>query len=543
MPASPKPKRVLVVGWDGATFDIVDPMIEQGKLPNLARLMERGVRCDLRSTVPPNSSIAWASFATGKQAGKHGVYYFVERKPDSYERRLINSTSIETETLWSLLSRHDKKIGVINVPVTYPPRPVNGTMVSGMLAPSPESSFTWPPTLHTELMSRVGWVPMDHVEGGVAYNPNRLELLNEIWRDQERRCEIAQYLMDRDTWDFFMVVFTSSDRIGHVAFRFLDEAFAAESPELVAKFGRILQDTYAQLDRLTGELLAKIDDDTTVLLLSDHGMGPLRKHFHVAKWLIDEGYLVLVPDAEKRRRGWEVRKRRVTDRIRVTVPGRYDRPPWELVDWSRTRAYTSWGGGEEVVLINLTGREPEGIVQPGSAYEGLCDEICRKLEKIDDPDLGRPFIPKAHKRAELWHGKAVERAPDIQFEVDDVAYHIDSNLFAVEVLTEPLDKVPGMHRMDGILAAAGPGVAAGASADRNELIDIAPTVCHLLGVPVPEDMDGKVMLNLFTEEFSSEHSVETGPPTLESDHDGKEDYGGDEAEAVAETLRAMGYVG
>ena len=326
MPASAKPRRVLVVGWDGATFDVADPMIAAGKLPNLAKLMERGTRCKLRSTVPPNSSIAWSSFATGKQAGKHGVYYFVERTPGSYERRLINAASLKTETLWSLLSRHEKTIGVLNVPVTFPPRPVRGTLVAGMLSPSPESSFTWPPSLHTELMANVGWVPLDHVEGGVAYSPERMRLLNEIWRAQERRSEVAQYLMDRDPWQFFMVVFTSSDRIGHVSFRFQDEAFQSAAPELVAKYGNILQDTYAQLDRLTGELLAKVDEDTTVILLSDHGMGPLRKRFRLSRWLIEQGYLVLKPNAERKRLGWEIRRRRL-GRLRIPSPGRYPIPP------------------------------------------------------------------------------------------------------------------------------------------------------------------------------------------------------------------------
>ena len=250
----------------------------------------------------------------------------------------------------------------------------------------------------------------------------------------------------------------------------------------------------------------------------------------------------LIPDAAKKRKAWEIRKRRLTEGLRITAPGRRPRPPWELVDWSRTRAYPSWGGGEEVVLINLAGREPEGIVQPGPDYEGLCDEICAKLEKLQDPDLGAPFIPKAHKRADLWHGPQLDRAPDIQFEVDDVAYHIEADLFATELLHEPLDKVPGMHRMDGILVATGPGIPAGASVERNELIDVAPTACHLLGVPVPEDMDGKVMTNLFTEQFNADHPVELGPPTLDCDHGGKEDFDDAEAGAVAETLRAMGYV-
>jgi predicted AlkP superfamily phosphohydrolase/phosphomutase len=530
------------VGWDGATFNVADPMIAEGKLPNLAKLMARGARCKLRSTVPPNSSIAWVSFATGKQAGKHGVYYFVERQPGSYERRLINATSIQTETLWSLLSRHEKKISVLNVPVTYPPRPVNGTLVAGMLSPSLESNFTWPPTLHTEIMANVGWLPLDHQEAGVAYSPDRLRLLDEIWRDQEQRCSVAKYLMDRDPWEFFMVVLTSSDRIGHVAFRFQDEGFRKESPELVDKFGTILQDTYAQLDRLTGELLAKVDDETTVILMSDHGMGPLRKRFRLAKWLIDEGYLVLKPNAEKLRRGWEIRPRRLTERLRLRAPGRYMRPPWELVDWSRTKAFVSWGGGEDVVLINMAGRDPEGIVQPGEEYERVCDEICRKLEAFEDPSTGRPVVTGAHKRADLWHGHAVELAPDIQFEVDDVAYHIDCGLFEKEVLHEPVDKVPGMHRMDGICIVAGPGIPAGVEVERNELIDLAPTVCHLLDVPVPEDMDGKVMENCFTQEFRQAHPVELGPPTLSADHGGKQDFDDTEADAVAETLRAMGYV-
>lgn len=542
MSTQEKPRRVLVIGWDGATFNVADPLLKAGRLPNLARLIERGARCRLRSTIPPNSSIAWSSFMTGKQAGKHGVYYFVERTPGSYARRFINSTSLRTETLWSILSRHDKRIGVVNVPVTYPPRPINGTMVAGMLSPNPESNFTWPPELHSELMAQVGPVPMDHVEGGVSYAPDRLGILSEIWKDQETRARMGRYLMRRDDWQFFMLVFTSSDRIGHVSMRFKDERFAKDSPELVAKFGSILEHTYMQLDRLTGDLLDEIDDDTTVLLLSDHGMGPLKKRFRLARWLIENGYLVLKPDAESRRKAWHIRKRRITSRISITAPARYPLPPWELVDWSRTRAYPSWGGGEEVVLINQRGREPQGIVRPGEDTSRLCDEICERLLKILDPDTGRPFIPAAFKREDLWHGEAVDLGPDIQFEVEDVAYHVDCGLFDGEVLHEPYDKVPGMHRMDGILVASGPGVQPGVEVDRNQLIDVAPSVCHLLDVPVPEDMDGRVMENLFTDEFKEANPVVLGPPTPPVDGIEKQDYGEDEAAAVAETLRSMGYV-
>ena len=535
--------KVFCLGWDGATWNVADPMLRAGQLPNMARLIERGTRMKLRSTVPPNSSIAWTTFATGKNAGKHGVYYFVERTPDSYSRRIINATSIRTETLWSILSRHDKRVSVVNVPVTFPPEPVNGTMVCGMLSPSPESAFTHPPTLHTELIAQVGPVPMDHVEGGVAYATHRMALLEDILRDQERRCRMAAYLMDRDPWDFFMLVLTSSDRIGHVAMRFKDEQFRAENPALTAKFGDILEQTYAQLDRLTGDLLRKLDDDTHVLLFSDHGMGPLRKHFHLGRWLREKGYLVLKAGAQKKRTEWELRKRRVTDRIRVTAPGRRPRPIWDLVDWEKTRAYPSWGGGEDVVLVNLAGREPEGSVAPGEDYEQLCEEICRELGEIVDPDTGRPVIPAAHKRRDLWHGDHVDLAPDIQFEVDDVAYHIECDIFSEgPILVRPEDPVPGMHRMDGILVAAGPGIRSGEEGELHHLIDMTPTICHLLGVPVPEDMDGQVIEALYTGEFGAAHPVIAGPPTQGGYHVEKEDFDGDEADAVAETLRSMGYV-
>jgi predicted AlkP superfamily phosphohydrolase/phosphomutase len=524
MKSDHKPK-VAVLGLDGATFDVIDPLLDAGELPNLKSLIDRGIRAPLRSTVPSNSSVAWSTFITGKNAGKHGIFYFLHNEENSYERKLVNSREIRSETLWSILSRHGSRVGAMNVPMTYPPEKIEGFIISGLLSPSEESIFTYPPDLHTELISVIGDYTLDIVESGLFLREDRFEIFKSFYRDLELKEAAACYLLDTRNLDFFMVVFTETDRLAHVAWRFRTPHYTKAHPGEAAKFGELIPQCYRRMDGTIGKILEHLDRDTIVIVLSDHGSGPIDKIYRLNLWLRQEGYLC------------------------VRSPGRFPsllskRPKThsvQRIDWKKTKAYGSLTGGEDCLWINLRGREPEGIVTPGEEYESLRTEIMKRLLTIADPDTGEPIIEHIYRREEIYHGRELERAPDIVWVTRNTSYNQSGDLDGETVLERPSTAAPGMHRQEGILIAAGDPIAKGRNPGNAHLQDLAPTILYLMNQPVPDDMDGRIL-----EEMIDPHRMKRIPPGVEkAEHfktEGQMEYSGSEEENIRERLRGLGYI-
>lgn len=508
-----KKTKVVVVGLDGATFDIINPMIEKGKLPNLAKMMESGVYGELTSTIPPNSSVAWSSFMTGKNPGKHGVYYFLEKKIGSYERPAISSRSIKSRTLWRILSDHDKNVCIVNVPVTYPPEEVNGYLISGLLAPDKKSNFTYPPSLHMELLKELGDYPLDHEPEQIWSKGDEIGAYQHAIYATKKVMDATEYLMKRIDWDFFMTVFTITDRFQHVGWRYSLPWFKEKDPERANKFGNLIEIAYELVDDLLGKIKASLDEDTILIVLSDHGFGPISYKFYINKWLIDNGLLrlkkgvrfafsskKLIADILKRssfiKRGREVLHALTRDHSESS--GGY--ALYRLIDWSRTKAYSSFSSGEEVIYINLKGREPMGIVEPGREYEELRDHLISGLYTLKDYE-GRRIIEKAYKREDLYSGEYLDLAPDIQFVTKEMSVHPESDLFAEKILVRPEEMpeeyFPALHRLNGIFLLEGRSNKKNNRLFGANIIDIAPTILYLLDLPIPRDMDGRPLLECF----------------------------------------------
>ena len=296
-------KKIFVFGIDGATFDIINPMIAEGKLPNLARMMQTGSHGDLTSTIPPNSSVAWTSFATGKNSGKHGIYYFREKKVGSYERPLISSRSIKSKTVWKILSEQGKKVGVINVPVTYPPDGVNGYLISGLLAPDRNSVFTYPPGLHLELLEELGDYPLDN-EAEIMHrlSGDELAAFQHLIYSTKKVMEATFYLMRKFEWNFFITVPTIVDRVQHIAWKYMLPEFREKNAALCQKFENTIEVSYRIVDEQLGRLRASLDSNTILIVMSDHGFGPISYKFYINRWLQKLGLLKLKRSAEIRYR-------------------------------------------------------------------------------------------------------------------------------------------------------------------------------------------------------------------------------------------------
>ena len=567
--ARPAQGRVFVVGLDGATLDLIDPWAAQGRLPNLAALMQQGSFGTLASTIPPISAPAWVSFMTGVNPGKHGIYHFQEHFAGSYQVRLLNGADVRAPTIWRILSEAGRRVISVNVAMTFPPEKVNGIVVAGVDAPGSGSGYTYPPELAAELEAAIGEYI---IEPGVVEHCRRgnyQAAFDSIMYAMEQRFKAVEYLMQRKPWDLFVVNYRATDNIQHHFWQFMDPGHPTYDPAMAARFGDSIFKVYQRLDAWLGELRGRLDADTTLIVMSDHGAGPASPTaVYLNRWLAQQGWLTFAGQSGARLGGrlrawalglaWRavwgyVRKwfgKRTKDTLRRLFPRLYSRATgptsYFAIDWSRTRAYSD--EFRETIWINLKGREPQGIVEPGAEYEALRDEIAGRLLTLSEPGTGRPIVEKVYRREEIYHGPYTELAPDLMLVLRQEPYvstrlsHTTPSREPVQTLTAAQLKadylVMGFHRPNGVLFMAGPNVQAGRRLEGAHITDLTPTILHLLGLPVPRHMDGRALLEALIEPGEVRYSE--GGPAAGAPRQG---YTPDEEEAVRQKLAGLGYLG
>jgi predicted AlkP superfamily phosphohydrolase/phosphomutase len=554
-----KRRRIFVVAWDGATLDLLAPWCEEGRLPTLSRLLEKGSSGRLASTYPPLTGPAWASFMTGKSPGSHGVFEFFHRREGGYSQALGGPASIKGRSLWQILSDADKKVGVMNVPLTYPPEEVNGFLITGLLTPHECDDWAYPRELIAELESNVGTYLIHHDEKYTKSNVDNL--VAEQYRFLESRTQAALYLMGAKDWDFFMVHYYGPDRMTHEFWHLMDPSHPQHDPDEYARCGNLVLAFFQELDASLGRLMAELRDDDVVLLMSDHGMGRVTKFLNVNSWLLREGFLKVKGDLTSRLRyalfrlgfnyyslGKLVLRTGLGKRAVQMGRGRRQELQEKMffsfrdVDWPQTRAYSMGNYGQ--IYVNLDGREPQGRVQPGQGYEDVLGELTEKLRGLVDEETGERVVEDVFRAPDVYHGPFVGRAPDLMFVTTEMEYKaLGLSDFSSPRTLEPVYGCTGNHRMEGVLAVQGSGaIRGGQSIDGARIEDLAPTILHLLGVPVPRDMDGRVLESILTAEFASEHPVVYAEPEEPAEGLEGRGYSPEEEEELARTLKGLGYV-
>ena len=544
-------RKILIIGLDGGTWSVLDRFIAVGAMPRLKGLLRTGHRTTLLSTVPPITPVAWSSFATGMGPGRHGVFGFLapQRDPGSYSPPPVRRDAVRAPSLWRLLSDAGLSTTVLSVPLTYPPEPVNGSMVTGMFTPESATDSTHPPSLRDELSSR-GLMPkfqLDFTRRRVAGRAEeRLEralasdassYFADLEDMTERLAGASLHLMEKP-WDLFVTVFVGTDRLQHVLW---DDAVSSDSSTTL---GRRIADFYSSIDAAVGRLVDAAGPGAVVVLMSDHGFGRCAGHYSMGRWLIDEGYARHLP----RRTYGALRAvldatRLKTLAARTMVRGRVERAvraSFIPLDWSRTRAY--FQPGTYGIRVNLKGREREGIVEPGEEYETLRKEIRERVLEIEEPAGGGLIVSRAWFSDEIYDWPHTAWAPDIVLEPNpELGYHLVSGDLTSERRVTIAPKTRGSHRREGILLVAGPGVRASNSTSPAGIADIAPTVLWLLGQPVPKDMDGRVLSDAF-DGAPAARSAGSGDPTAPESGDPPREGSFEDDEEIKERLRGLGYV-
>ena len=556
--------KVLIIGLDGATWTVLKPWVDQGLLPNLAGLMAQGSWGELRSTIPPLTAPAWSSFLTGKNPGKHGVFHFAsldDRPADLNQATIVDGRSIQSSTLWDILGHHGRSVGVINVPMSYPPRPVNGFVVTGLLTPPSAEQFTFPAELAAQVPDSYQ-IDLDRFIEQKPFAANEqgqkekrvvkpsLTLMAEFLQMEQERGRLALKMMDSQPWDAFMVVFTASDRMGHYLWNY-HRAEDLDGSEESRALHQAVVDFYREQDKLIGDLVAAAGPETTVLLMSDHGMGPIyNKITHWNNWLYREGYLKLAKSSSKSADGWLLRLGLPRDKIGRflrRLPGVATSSAFRKAKSARTAEIDFETSGAYYVRIF----DPVGGIRvngQGQEKRALVERLLAQVRQVVDPATDRPIVRWAYRREECYWGPHAGQMPDIilVFEPEYGSSNRLSNYSAIATERPNIDD-PGGHHIEGIFVAAGPQVIHHDQPLQDlDIVDVAPTVLHLLGLPVPEDMDGRVATEILDPEHLAERPVALDHPRGRWPNEAEAVYAVDDAavdedEVVRDRLRALGY--
>ena len=524
--------RLAVIGWDSATFDVIDPLIADGRLPVLAGLIDRGHRAQLMSTWPPMTDCAWTCAFTGANPGRHGIFGSWYRAPGAYESRYFSGRDRNAPALWEMTP--DVRHLVWNVPMTFPPEKVNGAMVSGYGAP-PGATFVEPAELQRELTKR--WDVADLLDR--APHGSLTDFLADLKRGLEIQAEAIPWAAERVGAEMVSLVWPQIDRAQHFFWRFRHEG---------GELADAVDEVYAAMDAATGKLLDAFDG-ADVMVVSDHGAGTLQGDVNVGAWLASNGFAAY--EVKSSRRGltdaaWAlpapVRKvaRRVAPGMARKVMSATLTGALAPFDWSRTKAFVGFHGD---LWLNLRGREPEGIVDPADA-EHVVEEISSGLLELTDPASGRNVFARTMRRDEIYNGPLSARGPDLMLDSWSAGYRVAPNRGPAETFVAPPTSLAGVdvawsadHRPEGIFVAAGPNISAGTST-AFDLYDVCPTSLALLGVPVPSDLDGRPAASALTGgRVTAAGTIEAGPRRVQQG-----DYSAEEAAAVAEHLKDLGYI-
>lgn len=537
--------RLLVLGLDGASWRLTQRLVAEGWMPTLGRLMGEGASGPLTSTIPAISSTAWASFMTGRDPGEHGIFGFGVKPLSSYYLKPFTALGgVRGRTLWTLLSDYGQRVAVMNVPVTYPPEQVNGILISGFGTPDHETAFTHPPELSEEVRAHFGSCLQD-LEWTEYEKRGMGALLTDARAMTRKRADYALHWLERENWDFFMLVLVSTDRLQHVFWHLLEPGEPLSSEQ--DYWRRQALDYYTYLDGILAEFVERAAN-ANILVLSDHGFGHSAASVYLNTWLAQAGYLrwasVKHPVGMKlvqlaRKLG--LRASHVQPVLRKLGMDEYRQlerfsAQVNQIDWENTKAFSYSPAG---IYLNLRGRERKGSVDPGPEAKRLWEEMAGRLLALRDPVSGVHLITRVARPEEVYRGSRLPHAPDLVFAEQDSRYVFLPNLQPTEEMFVRSRWRSGLHDLEGILIAHGPRVSPGQASQRARLIDLFPTILALLDQPVPEDTDGRVL----TELFRSAPKVQTAARMAgDGTEHGQAALSPEEEELLMKRLQGLGYL-
>ena len=493
--------KTILIGLDGATFSILDLLMNDGTMPFLKQFVSRGVRAKLLSTVHPLTPPAFTSMATGRSPGNHGIYDFVksEEKDGKIFFTLYDSRDIKCETVWSIASRQNLKVGLINYIMTSPPKPLNGYVIPGMVHWRHLRRNIYPEGLYEEIKEqlpgfdakKLAW-DFKQEEKAVLFMPDeeyREWVIHHLERERQW-FQITRYLMKERPSELMAVVFDGGDKIQHICWEFLDPHFFQPNPSSwESEVRQLCLQYFRELDGYLKEIVSLAGPNANIFIVSDHGFGPTHTKFNANQLLQNFGYLSWkedYPDTEEK-----------SARERENIE----------LDWDKTIAYARTRSNNGI-YIRIAQKAGQSGIEP-KLYRAFREKLSKQLLDFKDPSTGQQIVKKVIPREEAFPGSLTAEAPDLTLVLYDYGFISIANKGSA---VEQRQRVGGTHYPQGIFIAAGPHIRKGSEISELSLMDTGPIMLYSLNLPVPQDFEGKVPLSIFEEGYLSKNPVLTGPP-------------------------------
>lgn len=517
--------RVLFIGLDGGDADLIEKWCQEGVLPNLSQMRSRGTWARMQTTAEVLHVSAWPSIYTGAAPDEHGLYHAYVMHPGGQSPVRPRPDRSPVPFLWKLLSDRGKRCIIMDAFMTCPLQNFNGTQIVdwGTWTWFSEPSIT-PESLKKEVQNKFGPYPAeDHSKVGMTPPPDPQGFHRRLLAAVAKKTQVVKWLMDREDWDLFLVVFGESHPAGHYFWHYHDESYIAHSkdkPGLSA-----LRDIYIALDKAIGDVLQTAGDSTAVFLVSGDGMGSNYSGSHILNDLLARMKLFNnIPASATGSAGdgnMAKAKSDVLSAVRNMVPkafrvavsrallprGVNERLSlrWKTAgtSWQHTRAFLIDNANEGYVRINLKGREPEGIVEPGKEYENLCEEIFQTAKHMTNPANGKCAVHTVYKTDDIYNGPCRSHMPDIIINWNEDA-RITTELLtekygtarSAQAAYEVMPYYTGNHRPNAFTIGLGPEIPAGQVLNGTSILDLAPTILTYFGITPPDYMHGKVLEEL-----------------------------------------------
>lgn len=493
--------KTLVIGIDSASWNIITPLIAKGKLRTFNRLLHSGVAGNLESIHPYITSPAWKCYSSGKNPGKLGVFGWYDFHIAKKKLKMANSTTFKSKEIWDYLGEYGFKCGIINMPQTYPPKKINGFMISGSPAPN-DLEYTYPPELK-EILKKYGY----YINPNYDLSADKEKGLTEIEYLIKKRFSVARHALKNDDIAFLHTTLFFIDNIHHY--------FWGKMQDGDEIYGDVIEDFWELIDIELDKTIKDLDG-YNIIIMSDHGSRSLEGQLYINNWLIEEGYLhlngntpkiysiLLRSGLTKERLSRLIKKLKLDHIILKLIPfdvlfkiqttlitEKGDEGVASIinkVDWDKTTAISV---GEQCIYLNI---EKDDV-----KYETIRNGLIENIKKLSNPLNGTSLVENVVKKEEIYSGEYLDIAPDLVV-IPTKGYRFHDAISQNGSWDYSNSGWTGYHDPYGLFLAHGSDIKQGTTIEGARIIDLAPTILHMFGVPIPRDMDGRVLIEIFHED-------------------------------------------
>lgn len=528
-------RRTLMIGLDGATFSILDPLMEAGHMPFLKSFMDQGVRADLESTLPPITPPAWTTIMTGRSPANHGILdFFRPESPGSRFLRFVSTKQLKCESIWTHLMHRDLSAINLNFPVMAPPLPMKGYSIPGFV--------TWRHLRHSchpaDLMDTLKTIPgfdlkiiahdfglEEKVVQGCSFAESEGWIKYHTYKD-EQWLLVLSHLNRQDPCDLSALVLDSPDRLQHVFYRLLDpQCFPKDWSDEDRQIRDALANHYRALDDMIARMAAAFGPEANIFIVSDHGFGPSAECFYLNSFLEQQGYLK-----------WSERAVSAEDGS-GDVSMEAVRNHGSILDWEHTLAYVNTPSSNGIT-INVAGRNSRTGIEPEN-YEAFLNSLREQLLRLRHPRTDQPVVAQVWTREEAFDG--CELAPDLTVRLWDNG--LVSTVKADQIIKARRETI-GVHYPLGVFMAKGPDIRSGVRLDALNILDVAPSMLYSLGLAIPEAYEGRVPTEMLRQEALAGRpvAIDDALPRFEQQAASSLEMDEADMDLIVKRLKGLGYL-